>query len=431
MTSRKKDSLESYLQYKLLWFFIPIALFFALWASQIALKWQWIFLGELVLLSLCLWLNANIKTRVLKAFTRATLHLDAISQEDYNQFAKSAFSSGKVKEFHLQLKTLSEKLQTQKSHYDQHAFLVYQLIAQLGTPVLVFDHKQQLTFGNDAFAQLFKQPWQMLRHASAELLALEFVAGAWQFKDNRRRKMWQIRSSEFLNDGKTHQLLVFINIESALRENQLKAWQQIIRVLTHEIRNSLTPVSSMAETLSDKADNERDKMVLNVITERCAHLQNFVNRYSSLSQQYQLNSQWLSVELMSKTVAKMYDSLQVSSTGNATEIWADRVFLEQVLINLVKNSQEAGASKVTLNFTKQDQFTVIDIIDDGQGFSNLDNLFVPLYTTKLQGQGIGLSFCRRVIEQHQGVLELHNNDDKGVTVMIVLPMPAVNEAHAL
>lgn len=419
----KTNSLERYLQFKLLWFCLPTALFFALWAWQIELKWQWILLGELLLVLACLWFNASIKTRVLKAFTRATLHLDAIAQEDYNQFAKSSFSSGKVKEFHVQLKKLSEQLQQQKSHYDQQAFLVYQLIAQLEAPILVFDHKQQLVFGNEAFAHLFKRPWQMLRHASAEFLGLELADNHWQFLDGSLRKRWQIRKSEFIDDGQTHQLLVFIDIESALRENQLNAWQQIIRVLTHEIRNSLTPVSSMAETLLDKADNERDRRVLNVITERCSHLQSFVSRYSSLSQQYQLNCQWLSVEHIIKSVANMYESLNISITGTADKVWADGEFFEQVLINLIKNAQEAGAKNVSLHFDRQEQFIVIDVVDDGHGFNNLENLFVPLYTTKPQGQGIGLSFCRSIIEQHHGVLELHNNEKQGVTVMIILPIP--------
>ena len=421
---RKTDSLERYLQFKLLWFFIPIGLFFGLWTWQIELKWQWILLSELGLFLTCLLFNLNIKTRVLKAFTRATLHLDAIGQEDYNQFAKSSFSSGKVKEFHVQLKKLSELLQQQKSRYDQHAFLVYQLIGQLESPILVFDHKQQLTFGNQAFEHLFKRPWLMLKHASAELLGLELAANNWQFSESSLRNKWQIRKSEFIDDGQTHQLLVFIDIESALRENQLNAWQQIIRVLTHEIRNSLTPVSSMAETLADKADNERDKMVLSVITERCSHLQNFVNRYSSLSQQYQLNCQWLLVEHVMKAVANMYDNLKITTSGTAKQIWADNEFFEQVLINLIKNAQEASATKVSLNFDQQEQFTVIDVVDNGHGFNNLENLFVPLYTTKPQGQGIGLSFCRSIIEQHQGVLELHNNEEQGVTVMIILPIPA-------
>jgi len=397
-----------------------------MWTWQIALKWQWILVGELSLFLICLWLNLTIKIRVLKAFTRATLHLDAIGQEDYNQFAKSSFSSGKVKEFHQQLKKLSELLQLQKSRYDQHAFLVYQLIGQLEAPILVFDHKQQLSFGNEAFTVLFKRPWQMLRHASAELLGLELSANKWYFIEDSQRKKWQIRKSEFIDDGQTHQLLVFIDIESALRENQLNAWQQIIRVLTHEIRNSLTPVSSMAETLADKTDNDRDKMVLNVITERCSHLQTFVSRYSSLSQQYQLNFQWLSVVHVMRTVAKMYDNLNIIASGTAEQIWADSEFFEQVLINLIKNAHEAGATKVSLNFDQQEQFTVIDVIDDGHGFSNLENLFVPLYTTKPQGQGIGLNFCRSIIEQHQGVLELSNNEIQGVTVMIILPIPALS-----
>ncbi|MFT5758800.1 MAG: two-component system nitrogen regulation sensor histidine kinase NtrY [Alteromonadaceae bacterium] len=422
----KTDSLERYLQFKLLWFFIPIGIFFGLWTWQIALKWQWILLGELSLFFICLSLNLHIKTRVLKAFTRATLHLDAIGQEDYNQFAKSSFSTGKVKEFHQQLKKLSGLLQQQKSRYDQHAFLVYQLIGQLEAPILVFDNKQQLTFGNEAFSLLFKRPWQMLRHASAELLGLELVANNWHFIASSQRKKWQIRKSEFIDDGQTHQLLVFIDIESALRENQLNAWQQIIRVLTHEIRNSLTPVSSMAETLADKTDNERDKMVLNVITDRCSHLQNFVSRYSSLSQQYQLNCQWLSVVHVMKAVAKMYNQIKITTAGTAKQIWADGEFFEQVLINLIKNAQEAGATEVSLNFDQQEQFTVIDVVDDGHGFNNLENLFVPLYTTKPQGQGIGLNFCRSIIEQHHGVLELHNNETQGVTVMIILPIPAIN-----
>lgn len=426
MASRKTDSLERYLQFKLLWFVLPTMIFFGLWTWELAIKWQWIALSEISILLFCLWINLNIKLRVMRVFTRATLHLDAISQEDYNQFSKSSFSRGKVKEFHQQLKKLSEKLQLQKSKYDQHAFLVYQLIEQLEAPILVFNNKHQLSFGNQAFSHLFERPWQMLRHSSPELLGLELVSNVWQFKENKTRNKWHIRKSEFVDNGEMHQLLVFIDIESALRESQLNAWQQIIRVLSHEIRNSLTPVSSMAETLSDKANNDRDKMVLNVITERCQHLQNFVNRYASLSHQYQLNCQWLSVPYVVQSVAVLFDSIEIVMTGSANQIWADGEFLEQVLINLIKNSQEAKATKVTLNFDQQEQYYVIDVVDDGHGFSNLENLFVPLYSTKLQGQGIGLNFCRNMIEQHQGILELHNNEDKGVTVMMILPIP-VNE----
>jgi two-component system nitrogen regulation sensor histidine kinase NtrY len=396
-------------------------------------KWEWIVVIELFLLTVSIGYIFSFKLRVMKSFTRASLHLDAIKQEDYNQFGKSAFPEGKVSEFHLQLKQLSEKLQTQKSHYDQQAFLVYQLISQLDTPVLIFNEKQQLTLGNEAFYYLFKQPWQMFRHATADLLGLHYSEGHWKFIDQAKQNRWQIRHSEFIDDGENHQLLVFIDIEPALRESQLNAWQQIIRVLGHEIRNSLTPVSSMAETLADKATNEREKMILGVITERCLHLQSFVNRYSSISQQLQIHCQWLSVQHVVKSVSGLFSDVNIILNASVEQFWADGEFIEQIFINVFKNSKEAGATEISVNFALQDQYYIIEVVDNGHGFSNLNNLFVPLYSTKPQGQGIGLSFCRNIIEQHHGVMELHNNDEnslaqQGVTVMIILPKPNENEA---
>jgi len=359
----------------------------------------------------------------MRSFTRAALHLDAIKQEDYNQFAKSSYKKGKVKDFHKQLNELSEHLQNQKSRYDQHIFLVYQLIGQLDSPILIFNKKQQLSFGNDGFFHLFKQSWQMFRHASPELLGLQCTDGLWSFTTSNLNNKWQIRHSEFIEEGETQQLLVFINIESALRENQLNAWQQIIRVLGHEIRNSLTPVSSMAETLADKSLIERDKMVLNVITERCQHLQQFVGRYSTLSQNISLSCQFVSVQALSESVAKLFTDVEIIIENKVDEIWADLTFIEQVFINLIKNAKEANASNIQINFNELEQHYIIEVVDNGHGFANLDNLFVPLYSTKSDGQGIGLNFCRNVIEQHQGVLELDNNADNGVTVMIILPIP--------
>ncbi|MDP7592060.1 MAG: ATP-binding protein [Litorilituus sp.] len=424
MALLKAKTLEGYIQVKLISLCLFILVLFALFAWQVELDWQWIVTFELAICLLCFWFIVSFKKTILSAFCRASLHVDAIIQEDYNQFAKSPFASGKVNDFHLHLKQLSEQLQSQKSHYDQHAFLVYQLISQLDTPVLVFSEKQQLTFGNDAFIHLFKQPWQMLRHASADLLGLHYIQHQWCFSDEIQQKQWQIKHSEFIDNGAMHQLLVFINIEPVLRASQLKAWQQIIRVLGHEIRNSLTPVSSMAETLAEATSNTRDKMVLDVIAERCLHLQSFVDRYSSISQQLQVNCQWSAVNSLITSVSSLHSGLNVESSSIFENVWADKALLEQVLINLLKNAKEAKATKVALNFSTQDNFYLIEVIDNGHGFANLDNLFVPLYSTKPQGQGVGLSLCRNIIEQHHGVVQLYNNKKGlGVTVTILLPIP--------
>ena len=400
---------------------MPSLIFLALFQWQAGTHWQWIFVSVFALLLFIIWSIAVIKFRVMRSFTRAGLHLDAIKQEDYNQFAKSSFSQGKVKAFHQQLNQLSEHLQHQKSSYDQHIFLVYQLIGQLDSPIMVFNQKQKLSFANDAFFVLYKQPWQMFRQSSPEHLGLSFDGLSWHFQNSNKK--WQVKHSQFVENGEMHQLLVFIDIESALRDGQLKAWQQIIRVLSHEIRNSLTPVSSMAETLADKCLIERDKKVLQVITDRCQHLQNFVDRYSTLSSNNDIKRQRISIKELTESLGKLFNKVPITFDYSVEFLWADLVLFEQVLINLIKNSIEADATKLQINFSEHEQHFIIEVIDDGHGFANMENLFVPLYSTKSDGQGIGLSFCRNVIEQHQGIIELENNEEKGVTMMIILPVP--------
>ena len=242
-------------------------------------------------------LMRHIFYRIMSPFERGLLHIEAMRVEDYNQYARSDFSQGQVAEFHNQLKQLSQYLGSQKSRYDQHAFLVYQLIDQLNTPILVFNQKLKLTYANGAFSRLYHQPWQMFRHASPKLLGLEFIENHWVLEN--KQQQWQVGQSEFIDDGETHQLLVFTNIESVLRAGQQTAWQQLIRVMGHEIRNSLTPVSSLAESLIERTEKNRDKQALALISERCDHLQDFISRYSSLSQRVALDTSKVCVKALS------------------------------------------------------------------------------------------------------------------------------------
>ena len=374
--------------------------------------------------SLLIFSFIQFRHRILSGFERALLHIEAVRMEDYNQFAKPEFEQGKSSEFHHELKALSEQLLAQKSRYDQHAFLVYQLIDQLDTPILVFNQKNKLSYANGAFSLLYEQQWQMYRQASPELLGLVKKNNSWQFKqsDKQANKQWQISQSEFIDAGEAHQLLVFTNIESALRSSQQKAWQQIIRVMGHEIRNSLTPVASIAESLAERSASERDQQALELISDRCTHLQDFLNRYSSLSQELNLNSQLLKTEKLVERLKGLFTQVELKLAINAEWILADASFLEQVLINLIKNSIEANAGIIELEISETKDKLNIIITDNGHGFANLDNSFVPLFTTKQDGQGIGLSFCRNIIEQHQGSIELENNLNQGITVTISLPI---------
>ncbi len=396
---------------------IVALIFLLLWQSGISF-WNLVII-ELFVVLLIAWFVTYFRKKLLVAFNRALLHIEAVKSEDYNQYAKSEFEKGTSWQLHQALKDLSEHLQKNKSRYDQHAFLLYQLIDQLNTPIMVFNKKHKLTYANAAFTTLYDQPWQMYRLASPSLLGLEKTKSGWQLP--RTGQKWQVSESEFIDDGEAHYLLVCTNIDSAVRASQLNAWQQIIRVMGHEIRNSLTPVSSLAESLSSKMLEPREQQALALISERCHHLQDFINRYASLSQKLNLHKTQVNVPALWQKLTSLNPELTISTQIAVEHIEADEAFIEQVFINLIKNAKEAGADFVKVRVRDKSNRVEISICDNGHGFLNTDNLFVPLFTTKPDGQGIGLLFCRNIIEQHQGSIRLANNQERGVTVTISLP----------
>jgi signal transduction histidine kinase len=194
-------------------------------------------------------------------------------------------------------------------------------------------------------------------------------------------------------------------------------------------------VSSLAESLATKVESDREKQALSVISQRCIHLQDFVNRYSSLSQKLNLNLASIDIARLIEKLKALFPDQQLDIKNEANTLQADPAFIEQVFINLIKNAFEAGATRLVVHFDQTSTLSIIKIIDNGQGFANLDNLFVPLFTTKQQGQGIGLTFCRNIVEQHKGSIELMNNkakvnQGKGVTVTIKLPLALASPSHA-
>ncbi|WP_199610155.1 sensor histidine kinase [Flocculibacter collagenilyticus] len=428
MTTFKGKNLERFITLWLSLFAMLFLLLNYVLLSQLALlTWQIVLITSSLTIA-CIYAIKVFRANVMCSFRRALLHLEAVRQEDYKQYAKAEFPTGIVGKFHHQLRNLSEDLAEKKKRYDQHAFLVYQLIDQLDTPVLVFNQKDQLTYANGAFSHLYEgQHWQMFRHVSSNMLGLVKDEGGWQLQsqEQQKKQQWQISQSSFIDAGIAHQLLVFTNIESAVRTSQVKAWQQMISVMGHEIRNSLTPVSSIAESLAERATNHRDKDALGLISERCLHLQDFINRYASLTKGIHLHYQHIITEQLAGRLKGLFNQQNLTILLKAKLIWADQSLLEQVLINLIKNAYEAGAKTVSLEFSEDKHKSCMKVVDDGHGFANPENAFVPLFSTKQDGQGIGLSFCRNIIEQHQGHIRLENNHGNGVTVQITLPLKII------
>lgn len=381
----------------------------------------------IVLMLLMLVGNLQFYRIVRSELQQVNAHINVLLHDDHQSYFRSCYRNGESAEVFDGLQQLSEKLHQQKLRYDRHVFLVYQLIEQLDTPVLILNQKRQLTFANENFSQLYQTPWQNFRYGSSELLHLTKEDGQWLFNKSELAEQWQIRHSEFVDQGVQHELLVFINISSALRDNQLRAWQQVIRVLSHEIKNSLAPVSSIAETVGDMVADTQVEKGMDAITQRCQQLTLFVDRYGDIAKPLSLNCDWHQSKVLFASLLPLFDSLTITLNVEAEYLWCDDNFLHQVMINILRNATEANADKVDITGVKHQHTVTITVTDNGDGFSHTENAFIPLYTTKPNGQGIGLSFCKRIVEQHQyrhrrGEIGL-TSSPQGVAVTITLPLP--------
>jgi len=380
---------------------------------------------------LILWLR-RFYYKIITPFYSLTNLVEAIRLEDYSLRTREQYQTGILHSLNQEVTTLSEDLQHRKQAYDQHTLLIYHLIEQLDAPIAIFNQRYQLSHANGAFSQYIGQPWQSKRLSVSHSLGLSINQNSqWSFINEIESSRWQIKQSQFIQDEKTYHLVVLTNIEKLLRKNQQNSWQQIIRVLSHEIRNSLTPIKSLAQTLVElPSQPENTKQALKIIVERSISLQEFVNRYGDITQRFSVKKTYFESQPFADMLISLFPEQIIHLDIATNDIWADPLLLKQVLINLFKNAIEACADNKEicielaislLTSNNNEQEVIIEIKDNGQGVANIDNLFVPFYTTKDNGHGIGLSFCQNIIEQHSGRLTVSNNKTDGATAKIMLP----------
>jgi len=210
-------------------------------------------------------------------------------------------------------------------------------------------------------------------------------------------------------DGERRFVVALKDVSALMQRQEMEAWQQLIRVLTHEIMNSLTPIISISETLTH--ENE----AFAVINRRCHSLLDFVESYRQLTRIKAPERTTFPVSELFNHIAGLYPQVQTYGEGLLT---ADHAQLEQVLINLIKNAYESGATKVEVSASD----SVIRVKDNGSGMSPdiLEHAFIPFFTTKPSGTGIGLSLCRQIILKHGGSITIDSEEGRGTTFTIKL-----------
>jgi signal transduction histidine kinase len=260
---------------------------------------------------------------------------------------------------------------------------------------------------------------------------------------------WEIRRSQFRQGGRPHELLVLSDLSQPLREEERQAWQRLIRVIGHEMNNSLAPIKSIAGSLSTIVEREpppadwREDMQrgLNVIASRSEALSRFMSAYARLAKLPPPKLAPIDVGAFVDRVATFEKAHDIKvAAGPPLTIQGDGDQLEQLLINLIRNAVDAvtetGGGKVRVGWQRvpaSSPATVeLWVDDEGPGLSNTGNLFVPFFTTKPGGSGIGLVLCRQIAEAHGGSLQLENRADRrGVRATLRLPVQQAQAAPVL
>jgi len=294
--------------------------------------------------------------------------------------------------------------------------------------VFAFDLEQQLRLVNRAGEKLLAQPAvRLLGRTGAELGLADCLNGDGDAGPYTMQMIfpggvgrWEIRRGTFREGGMQHQLLVLTDLSRALREEERSAWQRLLRVLGHELNNSLAPIKSVAGSLADLIKHEprpadwREDMNrgLEVISSRAESLARFIESYSKLARLPQPRFESLNIGDLVSRVATLETRLPVIViAGPEITVQADRVQLEQLLINLIRNAVDAALETnggVEVGWARQSDHVIVSVKDEGPGLANTANLFVPFFTTKASGSGIGLVLSRQIAEAHGGALTLEN-----------------------
>ena len=409
-----------------------------LWTSDYSAKTQW----TLTVLIVVFWLGFaySLRERVVRPLQTISNLLAALHEGDYSIRGRGAERDDSLGAVMLEVNALGETLREQRLGAVEATNLLRKVMAEIGVAVFTFDVNHRLALVNRGGERLLAQPAErLLGRNAAELGLADCLQGpATQtiqagFPGGLGR--WGMRRSSFREGGLPHQLLVLTDLSHALREEERAAWQRLIRVLGHELNNSLAPIKSIVGSLESLLAREplpfdwKDDMNrgLTVIGTRSDALGRFMSAYSRLARLPEPRLDSLNVAAWIRRVAGLETRLSVElQAGPELTIQADGDQLDQLLINLLRNAVDASLETgggVRVAWKRNGTQLEVRVEDDGPGLSNTTNLFVPFFTTKPEGSGIGLVLSRQIAEAHNGSLTLENRRDaRGCEARLRLPL---------
>jgi nitrogen fixation/metabolism regulation signal transduction histidine kinase len=351
---------------------------------------------------------------------------------------------GSLGDVYAQLNDMAETLHEQRLGAMEATALLQKVISEIDVSIFAFDSAGLLRLINKSGEHLIQRSAAQAIGESAEQLGLAPhltgpVSSVTRAAFRGGAGLWSVRRGDFRESGQPHQLLVLADITRPLREEELHAWQRLVRVLGHEINNSLTPVKSLSSSLLSLVAHDplpldwRDdvRSGLNVISNRCEALNRFTGAYARLARLPEPKLQPVRVADWIGRVARLEQRLPVRViAGPDIAIRADADQLDQLLINILRNAVDATIERhgeagggVSVEWCEDHASVEIRVDDEGHGIANPGNLFVPFFTTKPGGSGIGLFLSRQIAEAHAGTIALKNRTPgPGCRAVIALPL---------
>jgi nitrogen fixation/metabolism regulation signal transduction histidine kinase len=365
--------------------------------------------------------------------------IGALREEDFSFRARTDGSQDPLNLAFVELNALAATLREERLGALEATALLRKVLAEIDVAVLAFDSGRKLRLTNRAGERLLGMPSERLVGLGADELGLSDVLakGAPRVVDlalPTASGRFEVRHGTVRQGGRPVDLLVLSDLSRALRDEERQAWQRLIRVLGHELNNSLTPIRSVTSSLEEllarrerPADWEDDlRRGLVLVGARAAALSRFMEGYARLARLPPPERARVSVGELVQGAVRLETRVKVQlQKGPDVELDADADQIEQALINLVRNAADASletGGDVRVGWEASDRVVEIRVEDDGHGLPPSANLFVPFFTTKPQGSGIGLVLSRQIAEGHGGSLVLGNRGDgRGCVALLRLP----------
>lgn len=339
---------------------------------------------------------------------------------------------------------LGEVLRDQRQGLVQRELLLDTMVQNTPVAMLLVaaggDGERRVVFANLAARKLLHSGWKLEGQRFDDLMSAAPVemreamqrGGDSLFaigneEEDEEEQVYHLSRRHFRLNGRKHELLLLRSLTNELRRQEVQTWKKVIRVISHELNNSLAPVASLAHSVAElvrRGRNERLEEIFGTIEERARHLEGFIRgyaRFAKLPQPLLNTVDW--TNFLASLQRQIGFELESSTEGMSSRI--DQAQMEQALLNLLKNAHEAGGegSSVSVKLTRLPDWLRIEVLDRGAGMNEavLQNALVPFYSTKRNGTGLGLALTREIVEAHGGRLSMHNREGGGLCVAIQLP----------